>query len=79
MFLHLVIHEIQIVKPINYTFGFGDSLDTFLFGDAIKDWAKNKKKMQHTVRMCTISASNLRCKRFSVSIMSTICNGTRML
>jgi hypothetical protein len=41
MFLHLVIHEIQIVKPTNYTLGFGDSLDTFLFGDAIKDWAKN--------------------------------------
>jgi hypothetical protein len=44
MFLHLVIHEIQIVKLTNSTFGFGDSLDTFLFGDAIKDWEKNLKK-----------------------------------
>jgi hypothetical protein len=79
MFLHLVIHEIQVVKPTNYTFGFGDSLDIFLFGDAIEDWAKNKKNMQRIVRMFTISGSNLWCKFFSVSIMSTICNGTRML
>jgi hypothetical protein len=79
MFLHLVIHEIQVVKPSNYTFGFGDGLDTFPFGDAIKDWAKNKKNMQRIVRMFTISASNLWCKFFNVSIMSTICNGTRML
>jgi hypothetical protein len=79
MFLHLVIHEIQIVKPTNSTFGFGDSLDTFLFGDAIKDWVKNLKKMQRVVRMFTISASNLGCKFFGVSIMPTICNGTRML
>jgi hypothetical protein len=37
MFLHLVIHEIQVVKSTNCTFGFGGSLNTFLFGDAIKD------------------------------------------
>jgi hypothetical protein len=49
LLFHLVIHEIQVTKPFNYRFGFcceeeHYNLDTFPFGDAIKDWIENKEK-----------------------------------
>jgi len=52
LLLHLVIHEIQVAKLINYTFGFGCEnvyvgalqFRDFFLKDTIKGWVDNKVK-----------------------------------
>jgi hypothetical protein len=52
LFLHLVIHEIQVVKSTKYTFGFGDSLDTFFLGGMPSRIGQRIKKKCSTLLEC---------------------------
>jgi hypothetical protein len=52
LLLHLVIHEIQVVKSTNYTFGFDCEsvyvgtlqFQDFFLKDTIKGWVDNKMR-----------------------------------